>query len=239
MNKQLALGTLTKDASLINLENGRQRLGFTLSCKEGMNGDTPINSYIPVAVFGAAGFADEFIAQLKEGEAFSAHGKLVYERNEKNSNVYTNAGIELRYLSAIRPAGKGGLGLNRVTLIGNLTADARINGVDEETDAVSFTVATNDGYRDKDTGEWIDNPPVFHDCTRFLAKGKGEKLLEMLTRGREVEVEGALSSSKPRKSTDNLTYHNKFIRVEEVRPGRKPQASQAAAQTASQAEPVA
>jgi single-strand DNA-binding protein len=110
--------------------------------------------------------------------------------------------------------------MNKTLLTGNLTADARINSVNDETDAVSFTVATNDGYKGTD-GNWVDQVE-FHDCTRFVQKGKGAKLAEILTKGRGVEVEGSLKSSNPRTGTDGKVYHNKFIRVDEVKPTTKP-----------------
>lgn len=111
--------------------------------------------------------------------------------------------------------------MNKTLLTGNLTANARINAVNEETDAVSFTVATNDGYKGAD-GNWVELVE-YHDCTRFLPTGKGGKLAELLTKGREVEVEGKLTSAKPRTGTDGKVYHNKFIRVDDLKLGRKPQ----------------
>ncbi|MWV14206.1 single-stranded DNA-binding protein [Pseudomonas sp. R-28-1W-6] len=221
MNKMIALGTLTKDAVITDLESGRQRLGGTLAVKEGMTGDKPIMSYVAFASFGPKGFADEIVKTMKEGEAFSVFGKLNKTPSEKDSNVYDNATIEVR-LGNIRPAGKGGLGLNRITLIGNVTGDARLNSVNDETDVVNFTVATNDGYRNE-AGEWIDNPPVFHECSRFVKKGSGAKLQEKLMKGREVEVEGTLRYTKSTSKTNNKTYHAHVIRAEEVIPGRKPQ----------------
>lgn len=110
--------------------------------------------------------------------------------------------------------------MNKTLLTGNLTADARLNTVNDTTDAISFTVATNDGYTDA-KGEWVDQVE-FHDCSRFVDTGKGDKLVAMLTKGREVEVEGALKSAKARTGTDGKVYNNKFIRVESVKPGRKP-----------------
>lgn len=111
--------------------------------------------------------------------------------------------------------------MNKALLVGNLTANARVNVVNATTDAVSFTVATNDGYTGSD-GNWVDQVE-YHDCTRFLPTGKGAKLVELLTKGREVEVEGSLASAKPREGSDGKTYHNKFIRVDDIKLGRKPQ----------------
>lgn len=110
--------------------------------------------------------------------------------------------------------------MNKTLLTGNLTAAARINVVNEKLDAVSFTVACNDGYMGADNN-WVDQVE-YVDCTRFVESGKGQKLADLLTKGREVEVEGALQSAKPRTGTDGKVYHNKFVRVEEVKLGRKP-----------------
>lgn len=222
MNKHLVLGTLTKDAVVSDLESGRQKIGFTLAIKEGMKGDTPIMSYVQVSAFGQKGFADEALPAFKEGEAFSAFGKLTKSMSEKDSNVYDNATVEAR-LTNIRPAGKGGLGINRLILNGNITDDARLNRVNDETDVVNFTVATNDGYRNE-AGDWIDNPPVFHECSRFVKSGGGAKLVESLMKGREVTLEGTLRYGKSTSKTNGKTYHTHPVRVDEVIPGRKPQA---------------
>lgn len=110
--------------------------------------------------------------------------------------------------------------MNKTLLTGNLAADARLNSVSDDTDAVSFTVVTNDGYKGAD-GNWVEQPE-FHDCTRFVTKGNGTKLAAILTKGRGVEVEGSLKKSKPRTGSDGKEYHNYFIRVDEVKPTTKP-----------------
>lgn len=108
-------------------------------------------------------------------------------------------------------------------LAGNLTKDAIVNDSGEG-EAVSFTVVTNDPYKDKE-GNWVENP-TFHPCVRFVKKGNGAKLAEMLPRGRHVEIEGQIMTSKPRKgklreSGEEKTFVNKSIRVDEIVFGAK------------------
>lgn len=109
-------------------------------------------------------------------------------------------------------------------LAGNLTKDAVVNASGEG-EAVSFTVVTNDPYKDKD-GNWVENP-TFHPCVRFVKAGNGAKLAEMLMKGRHVEIEGQIMTSKPRKgklrdSDEEKMFVNKSIRVEEIMFGAKP-----------------
>ena len=117
--------------------------------------------------------------------------------------------------------------MNKLLLTGNLTADARVNTVKEGQVAVSFTVATNDGYSDAQ-GNWVEDVQ-FHDCTRFVS-GDGQKLVAALMKGRGIEVEGSLRSSKPREGNDGKVYHNKFVRVENIKFGALPKVKDAPAE---------
>lgn len=123
--------------------------------------------------------------------------------------------------------------MNSLCLTGNLTRDAIVNVVPskegkEDRYVVNFTVASNEGYTDKD-GQWVEKTEFF-DCARFLSKKDGaEKLASMLTQGRFVEVEGAIRHSEPRQGKgDNADkiYHNVYVEVDEVRPGQKPRAKE-------------
>lgn len=223
MNKMRALGTLTQDATQVTLSNGRDAVSFTLAVEKDMNSKKPEPTYLDVVSYGKKGFADELIKSLKKGAAYSVYGKLNKSQSEKDSNIYDNAVIEVD-LYEIRPAGNGGAGMNCLILVGNVTGDARLNSVSDERDAVNFTVATNDGYRNE-AGEWIDNPTVYHECSRFVKKGSGAKLQEALMKGREVQVEGYIAppKKKPEPATNGKTYHTHSVICSEVIPRRKPQ----------------
>lgn len=111
--------------------------------------------------------------------------------------------------------------MNKLFLTGNLTKDARLNAVNDKTDAVSFTVAINESVKNATTGEYTD-VPSYYDITRFYDKGQGDKVVGFLTKGREVTVEGSLQKGKPQPAANGKTYHPYFVRAEDIQFGRKP-----------------
>ncbi len=119
--------------------------------------------------------------------------------------------------------------MQKTLLSGNVTKDAVVNPSGER-EAVSFTVATNKSYKDKND-QWVDKA-TFHNCVRYVSKGNGAKLAELLMKGRAVELEGQIRTSAPRpgktRDGDEKTYVNKSIVVDEItfgaKPGQKPAA---------------
>jgi len=80
--------------------------------------------------------------------------------------------------------------MNKVILMGNLTADPEIKTHDENSFTV-FTVAVSDGYKDK-------KRTYFFDC---IASGRtGENIAEYFAKGKPILVEGKLYT---RKNPDN------------------------------------
>lgn len=78
----------------------------------------------------------------------------------------------------------------RATVVGNLTADPVVKPVGETTVA-NFDVAVNDGYRDKQTGQWVDKDTTFVRAAAWaqLAENVGETL----HKGDEVVLTGSLA----------------------------------------------
>ncbi|RIY36173.1 single-stranded DNA-binding protein [Psittacicella gerlachiana] len=93
--------------------------------------------------------------------------------------------------------------LNRVTLIGNLGQDPQIiNG--QGYTLYSFSVATSRGYKDNNTGEWV-NITDWHRCSLFVTNNTPANLVQAvqnLRKGAYVYVEGSLRN---RKYTDQAT----------------------------------
>lgn len=106
-------------------------------------------------------------------------------------------------------------GVNKVILIGNATEDAELKVIGEGRTVCNFTVATNDSYTDKSTGE-VKEVAQFHRCVAFsrLADVCGQ----YIKKGQQVYIEGAL---KHRKHEDryytNIEVHEMKLLGRETR----------------------
>ena len=81
--------------------------------------------------------------------------------------------------------------LNKAQIIGNLTRDPEVRSIPSGQTVVSFAVATNRRWKDKDGNTKEDTQ--FHDVSVW---GKlGELASQMLSKGKRVYVEGRLSTS--------------------------------------------
>ncbi len=88
--------------------------------------------------------------------------------------------------------------VNKVTLIGNLGKDPEVRFAADGARIVSMTVATNESWRDKQTGERKDKTE-WHRVVVFNDK-IGEVAEKYLKKGSKVYLEGQLQT---RKWTDN------------------------------------
>ena len=80
--------------------------------------------------------------------------------------------------------------MNEITLHGNLTAEPvhRTNGTRT---ATSFTIAVNNGYYDRRTGQYVNQPPVFHHVVCF--GDLADNTAATLRKGSTVTVTGQFS----------------------------------------------
>ncbi|MBM3307262.1 MAG: single-stranded DNA-binding protein [Candidatus Eisenbacteria bacterium] len=84
----------------------------------------------------------------------------------------------------------GARGVNKVILVGNLGSDPELRSTPGGTSVASFTLATNEGWNDKDgvrqeRTEWH----------RIVAWGKlGEICSQYLRKGRQVYIEGRITT---------------------------------------------
>ena len=85
-------------------------------------------------------------------------------------------------------------GLNRVDLIGNLGMDPEFRSLPRGGDVASFSLATNDGYRDARTGEYRQLVE-WHRITVFQ-DGLVKMLRKHAARGRQAHVTGKLRTRK-------------------------------------------
>ena len=79
--------------------------------------------------------------------------------------------------------------INRVILVGNLTADPELRALPSGTSVCQLRIAVNDRIKDRNSGEWTDYANYF-DVTVFGAAG--ENCAKYLAKGRQVAVDGRL-----------------------------------------------
>lgn len=83
--------------------------------------------------------------------------------------------------------------INKVTLIGNLGRDPEIRHLEGGIAVVKFSLATNESYRDKSTGEWKTDTE-WHDIVAW--RQLAERVAKDLHKGSLVFVEGKLTHRK-------------------------------------------
>jgi len=93
-------------------------------------------------------------------------------------------------------------GLNKVMIIGNLGRDPEIRYSQQGTAVVNFSIATSDTWLDKNTGQKQEKT----EWHRIVVFGKqAENCEKYLSKGRQVYVEGRLSTSTYEK--DGQTHY--------------------------------
>ena len=81
-------------------------------------------------------------------------------------------------------------GETTLTVIGNLCADPEIRFTQQGKGVTNFTVASTPRHIDRTTGEWTDGEALFLRCS--IWGQAGENVVESLTRGTRVIVQGRL-----------------------------------------------
>ena len=97
--------------------------------------------------------------------------------------------------------------MNVTTITGRLTRDSETRYLQTGTAVLSFSVANNTGYGDKQKTNYFD-------CALFGKRAEG-KLSEYMKKGQEVAVSGELSLNEYQKK-DGTTGSSLQIRVNEV-----------------------
>jgi single-strand DNA-binding protein len=81
-------------------------------------------------------------------------------------------------------------GVNYITVVGNLTRDPELRFTPNGTPVVSFGVAVNKRYQDKNSGEWLNSADFFNIVAWFKL---AENCAESLGKGDRVLISGRLS----------------------------------------------
>jgi len=82
--------------------------------------------------------------------------------------------------------------VNRVILVGNLGRDPEVRRLENGTAVAKFSVATNEGYKDKN-GEW-QNLTEWHDVVVW--RNLAERAERDLKKGSKIYLEGKLTHRK-------------------------------------------
>ena len=97
-------------------------------------------------------------------------------------------------------------------LIGRITADAKVSTLKNERKVVNFSIAINDSYKSKESGQ-IKKMATFVNCSYWL----NTAIAEYLTKGSLVEVCGRISvsaySGLDREAKASLNFHVNNIKL--------------------------
>ena len=96
-------------------------------------------------------------------------------------------------------------GINKVILIGRIGKDPDIFTYEDGTKRISFSLATTESYRDKNTNEWIDQTE-WHNIVgyRYLAEKR-------IAKGDLIYIEGKIKTRKYKDKDDNDRYITEII----------------------------
>ena len=73
-------------------------------------------------------------------------------------------------------------------IIGRLTADAKVNELQDGRKVVNFSIATNDNYKAKDSTE-VKKVTTYFNCSYWISSN----IAKVLTKGMLVELNGRIS----------------------------------------------
>ena len=96
-------------------------------------------------------------------------------------------------------------GINKVILIGRIGKDPDIFTYEDGTKRISFSLATTESYRDKNSNEWIDQTE-WHNIVgyRYLAEKR-------IAKGDLVYIEGKIKTRKYKDKDENDRYITEII----------------------------
>ena len=100
-------------------------------------------------------------------------------------------------------------GLNRVDLIGNLGGNPEFRSLPGGGEVANFSVATNDGYRDRQSGEYRQSTE-WHRIVVFQ-DGLVAMLRKHAAKGRQVHITGKLRTRKWQDRDGNDRYTTEII----------------------------
>jgi len=101
--------------------------------------------------------------------------------------------------------------LNQCNFIGNLTKDVDLRYAANGNAIANFSIACNDSYKNKDTGEQVGNP----EFVNVVAFGKLAEIMgQYLAKGSKVYISGKFKTSKYDK--EGQTHYSTKIEAKEM-----------------------
>lgn len=98
--------------------------------------------------------------------------------------------------------------VNKVILIGNLGRDPEVKKLDNGATLASFSMATSESYKDKQTGQKIEHTD-WHDIV--LWRGLAEVAEKYLKKGMKIYVEGRLKKRSWQDREGNTRYNVEIV----------------------------
>ena len=98
-------------------------------------------------------------------------------------------------------------GVNKVILVGNLGKDPEVRTLDNGTKVARFSLATTESYKDRNSGERIDQTE-WHNIV--LWRGLAEIAERFLRKGSQIYVEGKLQT-RSYEDKEGVTKYNTDI----------------------------
>ena len=98
-------------------------------------------------------------------------------------------------------------GVNKVILVGNLGRDPEIRILDKGVKVARFSLATTEGYTDKNTGQRVEQTE-WHNIT--LWRGLADIAEKYLQKGNQVYIEGKLQT-RQYQDKDGITKYTTDI----------------------------
>lgn len=129
-------------------------------------------------------------------------------------------------------------GVNKVILVGTLGKDPEVRFTPSGVAACNFSMATNDSWKDKQTGEKIEKTE-WHRCVAFSKLA--EIIGEHLKKGSNVYIEGKLQTRKwqDAQGQDKYTTEIKIDEMQMLGGRQAPQSAGGADNDAAQSYPPA
>ena len=100
-------------------------------------------------------------------------------------------------------------GLNRVDLIGNLGGDPEFRTMQSGKPVANFSVATNEVYKDRQTGDYVENTE-WHRIAVYQ-EGLVDMLKKHAAKGRLVHITGKLRTRKWQDRDGNDRYTTEIV----------------------------
>ena len=99
-------------------------------------------------------------------------------------------------------------GVNKVILIGNLGKDPEIRALDNGVKVARFSIATTESYKDRNTGQRVDQTE-WHNIV--LWRGLAEVAEKYLRKGNQVYLEGKLQTRSYQDKEGITKYSTEII----------------------------